>query len=83
MAEAVITGAVTAGEVTIRYPVKQQGGHGWGGYDPILCKSKTTISPVRNKKMFAFHYYNVKFEMSLCSLSHCKLSGQTVIGLHV
>jgi len=58
----------------------KRGGHEWGGYDPIPCK--TTMLPVRNKKCFASHYYIVKFEISIFYLSHCKLSGQTVIRVY-
>jgi len=33
-------------------------------------------------KMFSFHYYIVKFEISLFCLSHSKLSDQTVIHVY-
>jgi len=46
-----------------------RGGHCWGGKQPHR------LSEIN--KMFAFHYYIIKFEISSCSLSHCKLSGQT------
>jgi len=52
-----------------------RGGHGWAA--TIRYPVKQPYRLFKIKKMFAFHYYIVKFEISYCSLSHYILSDQT------